>query len=79
MDHVKYVKVPRGRLAMTRKDGYPALNLQDESLTKQTAICDHCGMTAIKQRRAVDSYYCSRCDRSYSSDQVIDASDEGPR
>lgn len=67
----KFPLVSPSELAPARKEGYPAIELGNESLTKRTGICPDCGRTAIKQRRAVDSWFCTRCDKAFREDQLI--------
>jgi len=55
-----------------RLEGYPAVDMPNEALLQQTAICPECGMTAIKQRRAVETYHCLRCDKAFDTEEMID-------
>jgi hypothetical protein len=59
-----------------RKEGCAAVEQDCKALALQTAICPQCTITVIKQRRATDSFFCSRCHKSYSSLEVIDAPQE---
>lgn len=60
-------------IAPRRKEGCEALEMPDESLNCQTAICPKCTCTVIRVKEAVDTYICRRCNKAWMRDEVIDA------
>jgi len=56
---------------ISRVQGYRAVDVADEALLKNTGICPDCGITVIKQYRAVDTWTCHYCKKSFHEVDLV--------